>query len=79
MRRAVTQMRSSSASRRTWTAGASVTPVDLTGVRWDDGTVECRFRLLHPAGSLIAADGDEGEVLTDADTACTTCSDACAI
>ena len=52
-------------------------PITLTGVRWPEGTVECRFRLLHPAGSLVAADGDVGEVLTDHDVECTTCSDAC--
>ncbi len=72
-------MQSSSESRRTWTAGASVTPVDLSGVRWHDGTVECRFRLIHSAGSLVAADGEVGEVLTDTDTACTTCSNACTL
>lgn len=65
------------ASQPTWTAGEPV-PVDLTGVRWPDGTVECRFRLLHPAGSLVAVDGDTGEVLTNAEAECTTCSDACA-
>ena len=54
-------------------------PIELTGVRWPDGTVECRFRLLHPAGSLIATDGDVGQVLTDHDVECTACSDACAV
>ncbi len=64
--------------RRAWLAGADqVIPVDLTGVRWSDGTVECRFRLLHPAGSLVAVDGDLGVVLTNPDAECTTCSDAC--
>ena len=58
-------------------AGDSI-PIELTGVRWSDGTVECRFRLLHPAGSLVAADGDVGQVLIDRDVECTTCSDACA-
>ena len=53
-------------------------PINLTGVRWTDGTVECRFRLLHPAGSLVAADDDLGAVLTDYDVECTACSDACA-
>lgn len=59
-------------------AGSSELPVDLTGVRWPDGTVECRFRLAHPAGSLVAADEEVGVVLTEPDAACTTCSDACA-
>jgi hypothetical protein len=53
-------------------------PVDLTGVRWPDGTVECRFRLVHPAGSLVAGDGQVGLVLTELDADCTICSDACA-
>ena len=51
----------------------------LTGVRWFDGTVECRARLLHPAGSLAARAGDVGEVLTGDDVACDNCSDACGI
>jgi len=60
-------------------AGADqVIPVDLTGVRWSDGTIECRFRLLNPAGSLVAVDGDLGVVLTSPDAECTTCSNACA-
>lgn len=66
-------------TRRTWTAGTDgAVPLDLTGVRWPDGTLECRFRLLHPAGSLVAVDGELGIVLTNHDAACTTCSDACA-
>lgn len=52
-------------------------PAELTGVRWSDGTVECRFRLTHPVGSLVAHDGDVGVMLTGANVACTTCSDAC--
>jgi len=72
-------MPSTSPTQRTWSAGANhAIPVDLMGVRWHDGTVECRFRLLHPDGSLVAAGGDFGTVLTSPDTACTTCSDACA-
>ena len=58
-------------------AGDSI-PIELTGVRWSDGTVECRFRMLHPSGSLLAADGEIGQVLTARDVECTTCSDACA-
>ena len=66
-------------ARQTWTAGSSEpVPVELTGVRWPDGTVECRFRLVHPAGPIAAADGDVGVVLTNSDAECTTCSDACA-
>jgi len=53
-------------------------PDDLTGVRWPDGTIECRFRMAHPSGSLVAADGDLGIVLTEPGAACTVCSDACA-
>ncbi len=65
------------ASLQSYTAGASI-PITLTGVRWRDGTVECRYRLLHPAGSLVAVDGEDGLVLTVDDVACTNCSDACA-
>ena len=61
-----------------YTAGESI-PITLTGVRWNDGTVECRYRLLHPAGSLVAIDGEDGLVLTVDDVACTNCSDACAV
>lgn len=65
--------------RRIFTAGSGrELPADATGVRWADGTVECRFRLGHPAGTLVAADGETGEVLTGGDVECTTCSDACA-
>ncbi len=73
-------MPSTSPPQRTWTAGANqAIPLDLTGVRWHDGTVECRFRLLHPNGSFFAVDGDVGEVLAHSDAECTTCSDACAV
>ena len=70
-------MTSPSSPSGTYVASDSI-PIELAGVRWSDGTVECRFRLLHPAGSLVAADGDVGQVLTDPDVECTTCSDACA-
>lgn len=64
---------------RTFTADSSQPlPDDLTGVRWADGTVECRFRLAHPAGSMVATAGEVGVVLTDPAVSCTTCSDACA-
>jgi hypothetical protein len=52
-------------------------PDHLTGVRWLDGTVECRFRVLSPSGSLVAGDNDQGEVLTDPSVECDRCSDAC--
>lgn len=63
----------------TWSPSAEQPlPADLTGVRWPDGTIECRFRLLDRAGSLVAAMSDVGIVLTADDVECTTCSDACA-
>jgi hypothetical protein len=72
-------MSAASPSSTTFTAGASQpVPAHLTGVRWPDGTVECRFRVAHPAGSLVAADGEIGVILTETDAACTVCSDACA-
>jgi hypothetical protein len=52
-------------------------PHDLTGIRWPSGDVECRFRLTHPAGSLVALDGEVGVVLTNLDAECTNCSEAC--
>jgi hypothetical protein len=52
-------------------------PADLTGVRWADGTVECRARVAHVDGPL-AAEGDAiGEVLTDPKASCDRCSEAC--
>ena len=62
----------------TWSpaAGAPL-PIDVTAVRWPDGTVECRFRLLHSAGSLVASDDDVGVVLCNEAAVCTTCSEAC--
>ena len=50
----------------------------LTGVRWFDGTIECRARLLHLGGSLAACPGDVGAVLTGDGVSCDVCSDACA-
>jgi hypothetical protein len=52
-------------------------PAALTAVRWADGTIECRFRIVHPAGSLVADDGDVGTVLTEDGIDCTNCSSAC--
>lgn len=49
----------------------------MTGVRWPDGTVECRYRVTHPDGSLVADDGTIGVVLTDPSVECDVCSDAC--
>ena len=72
-------MSTASPSARTFTAGPNQpVPADLTGVRWSDGTVECRFRVTHPAGSLVARDGEVGVILTEPDAECTDCSDACA-
>lgn len=53
-------------------------PPDMTGVRWADTTVECRARLLHPQGTLVAGPDDLGVVLTGAEVVCDICSDACA-
>ena len=53
-------------AQRTWTAGSGqLVPDDLTGVCWHDGTIECRFLLVHPTGSIVAFDGDVGVVLTN--------------
>ena len=65
-------MSTASPSQRTFEAGSNQSvPADLTAV-------ECRFRLSHPTGSLVAADGEVGVILTEPDAACTVCSDACA-
>ena len=62
-----------------WETGTlEALPESVTGVRWPDGTVECRFRILHPRGSLVAREGDIGLLLTAVELECTTCSDACA-
>lgn len=72
-------MSTAAPSHRTFQAGSDRRiPDDLTGVRWLDGTVECRFRLTHPGGSLSAADGEVGVVLVEPNLECSTCSDACA-
>ena len=59
-----------------------VVPDDLTGVRWPDGTVECRFNVTaddHAARwrSEGRADPGPGEVLTDPATECDRCADKC--
>jgi hypothetical protein len=62
----------------TWAAGSTdPMPPDLTAVLWPNGMIECRFRLLHPAGSLVSVDGEVGLVLTAPGLGCTMCSDAC--
>jgi hypothetical protein len=68
---------SASSDESTWTAGLEPVPAALTAVRWADGTIECRFRIVHPAGSLVADDGDVGTVLTEDGIDCTNCSSAC--
>lgn len=52
-------------------------PADLTGVRWLDGTVECRARVAHVDGPLAAAGDAVGVVLTDPTVSCDHCSEAC--
>ena len=52
-------------------------PADLTGVRWLDGTVECRARVTHVDGPVAAADDAVGVVLTDPMVSCSHCSEAC--
>ncbi len=57
-------------------------PDDLTGVRWPDGTVECRYNVsaddylarLRTAGHR---DPGAGEVLTDPSVVCDRCEDKC--
>jgi hypothetical protein len=72
-------MHSEATTGLTWSPGTDrKVPPDLTGVRWPDGTIECRFRLLDRSGSLVASDGEVGIVLTADHVECTTCSDACA-
>lgn len=60
-----------------WTVGSTPLPDHAFGIRWPDGTVECRFRIVHPNGSLVADAGASGTVLRDPATECTTCSSAC--
>lgn len=57
-------------------------PDDLTGVRWPDGTVECRFNVTaedYPVRVRAAghADPGVGEVLTDPATECDRCAERC--
>ena len=62
----------------TWIAGSpQPIPGKITGIKWPDGSTECRFRLQHTAGSLVAINGEIGQVLTDPASECTTCSGAC--
>jgi hypothetical protein len=65
--------------RRSITAGSEQElPGDLTAVLWANGTVECRHRLAHPDGSLVATVGEIGQILADPGVSCTVCTDACA-
>ena len=57
-------------------------PDDLTGVRWPDGTVECRFNVGSDdyavrVRSSGAHDLGVGEVLTDPSVECDRCADKC--
>lgn len=57
-------------------------PDDLAGVRWQDGTVECRFNVTAPDyGERVRASGQPplgpGEVLDDPATECDRCADKC--
>lgn len=52
-------------------------PTELTGVRWFDGTVECRARVTHIDGPLAVDDDGVGVVLTDPTASCDRCSEAC--
>jgi hypothetical protein len=57
-------------------------PADLTGVRWPDGTVECRFNVsaddqLARFRSAGRRDPGPGEVLTDPSVECDRCADKC--
>ncbi|MEN9644043.1 MAG: hypothetical protein RL238_712 [Actinomycetota bacterium] len=57
-------------------------PDDLMGVRWPDGTVECRFNVRaddYLARVREAGVGElgEGEVLTDPSVECDRCADKC--
>ena len=71
-------------ARRTITltdVGECRLPADLEGVRWDDGTVECRFNV--SADDYLARVRESGwrhpgagEVLTEP-TECDRCADKC--
>lgn len=57
-------------------------PIDLTAVRWGDGTVECRANVLAPdyAERMIDVDRpptDRAAVLTDPRASCDRCADKC--
>lgn len=72
-------------ARRTITlaaVAAHALPDDLTGVRWPDGTVECRFNVgaddyLARRRSEGRGDPGDGEVLTDPSVECDRCADKC--
>lgn len=57
-------------------------PDDLAGVRWSDGTVECRFNVTSDDYPSRVRQGGRhdlgtGAVLTDPSTACDRCADKC--
>jgi len=72
-------------NRRTVTladVAAGRVPDDMTGVRWSDGTVECRANLLAEdyLGRRAAHDQslpESGVVLTDPTATCDRCADKC--
>jgi hypothetical protein len=57
-------------------------PADLTGVRWPDGTIECRFNVTADdyasrVRSAGAPPSQPGTVLVDASVSCDRCADKC--
>lgn len=57
-------------------------PADMVGVRWSDGTVECRFNVTADDYASRRrqdghADHGDGEVLTGEPVDCDRCADKC--
>ena len=57
-------------------------PDDLTGVRWPDGVVECRFNVTaDDYAARVRSSGpppaEPGEVLVDPAAACDRCAEKC--
>jgi hypothetical protein len=57
-------------------------PDDLTGVRWSDGTIECRHNLsardyTTRGDSIGRPTVEPGEVLTNPTVVCDRCADHC--
>ena len=56
-------------------------PDDLAGVRWPDGTVECRFNVIaddYPVRALASwLEAGDAEVLLDPAIECDRCVDKC--